>query len=319
MSHPGPVVIEVSDGHFNQIHRVGRFPCRIGRAVDNDLVLSGHSVSPHHAELRVEEGGLMLHDLASDNGTRLNGHRLAGPVAVPREGGVLRLGAAHLHLRTPDTPLHATRRSGCQDLKTCLLLSWPAVVVLSLLVLLIGALDSYLTAVTRPEAADLLSSGLGWALNVLVWGVVLAAVSRLSSRRAEWRGNLVLAALLTLALDVAVPVFADVVDYLLVLDRRVWLVASLNAVITPMLLIGFARWGLGFGAAGRRGYAATGVVLGVLFAVFVWAGERDGFDGPSDHFHAFYDSNLLLHDLRLADDMNLADFAREARALKPQD
>ncbi|MGB0722894.1 MAG: FHA domain-containing protein [Gammaproteobacteria bacterium] len=316
-TQPGPLVVEVSDGHFNQLHRVERFPCRIGRAVDNDLVLSGHSVSPHHAELRVEDGRLAVEDLGSDNGTHLDGRRLSGTVAVPEEGGVLRLGAAYLTLRTPATPLHPTRRSGCQDLRTCLLLSWPAVIVLTLVIAVAGALESYLTAVSRPEAGTVLGAALGWALNVFAWGAVLAAIARVATRRAEWRGNLVLAALLIIVLDIAVPMVADVFDYVLVLDARVWVNALLTALLTPLILIGFARAGLGFGRTGRRSYAVAGFVLGVLFAVLAWADERDGFRGPTDHFHAFYDSNLPLHDVRIADDMNLVEFTRQARRLRP--
>ncbi len=46
---------------------------RIGRALDNDLVLEHDSVSRHHAELHRERGRFRLVDLGSTNGTRIDG------------------------------------------------------------------------------------------------------------------------------------------------------------------------------------------------------------------------------------------------------
>ncbi|MEU1387408.1 MULTISPECIES: DUF1707 and FHA domain-containing protein [unclassified Nonomuraea] len=55
----------------------------VGRGSACDLVLSDLTVSRVHAELRREgDGGWMLVDLGSLNGTRLNGWRLVGPVRV---------------------------------------------------------------------------------------------------------------------------------------------------------------------------------------------------------------------------------------------
>ncbi|MEV3979658.1 DUF1707 and FHA domain-containing protein [Nonomuraea sp. NPDC049758] len=55
----------------------------VGRGSACDLVLSDLTVSRVHAELRREgDGGWLLVDLGSLNGTRLNGWRLVGPVRV---------------------------------------------------------------------------------------------------------------------------------------------------------------------------------------------------------------------------------------------
>ncbi|GAA5041852.1 hypothetical protein HNP84_002279 [Thermocatellispora tengchongensis] len=55
----------------------------VGRGSACDLVLADLTVSRVHAELRREEdGGWMLIDLGSLNGTRLNGWRLVGPARV---------------------------------------------------------------------------------------------------------------------------------------------------------------------------------------------------------------------------------------------
>lgn len=48
----------------------------VGRRPENDLCISHNTVSGQHAELQVVEGGLVLRDLGSTNGTLLNGRRL---------------------------------------------------------------------------------------------------------------------------------------------------------------------------------------------------------------------------------------------------
>jgi hypothetical protein len=51
-------------------------PIRIGRAPECDLVLKDSRVSRRHARLHARDGVLVLTDLGSSNGTRVNGHRV---------------------------------------------------------------------------------------------------------------------------------------------------------------------------------------------------------------------------------------------------
>jgi hypothetical protein len=66
---------------------------RLGRAVDNDVVISSTNVSRYHAQLRWVESGWLVYDLASTNGTWLDGQRLgAGQPRLVGGGSHLRLG-----------------------------------------------------------------------------------------------------------------------------------------------------------------------------------------------------------------------------------
>ena len=51
-------------------------PMRIGRAPECELVLKDNRVSRRHARLAARDGVLILTDLGSTNGTRVNGHRV---------------------------------------------------------------------------------------------------------------------------------------------------------------------------------------------------------------------------------------------------
>ena len=65
----------------------------VGRDPRNDVVLPGRDVSQSHLEIvRQADGGYLLRDLFSTNGTFLNGQRITAPAPI-RDGDRLRVGA----------------------------------------------------------------------------------------------------------------------------------------------------------------------------------------------------------------------------------
>src|ERR1700674_1541640 len=69
-----------------QTHR----PFTVGRDPGHDIILRDPKVSRHHAEIVFERGFFVLHDLASANGTYVNGKRVR--VAPLTHGAKLRMG-----------------------------------------------------------------------------------------------------------------------------------------------------------------------------------------------------------------------------------
>lgn len=71
------VLIEVREpGRAARKIAVSGAPIRIGRAPECELVLKDSRVSRRHARLHARDGVLVLTDLGSTNGTRVNGHRV---------------------------------------------------------------------------------------------------------------------------------------------------------------------------------------------------------------------------------------------------
>ncbi|MEZ4337506.1 MAG: FHA domain-containing protein [Sandaracinaceae bacterium] len=80
------------------------FPVRraivVGRGVDADLVLDDDGASRRHCEIAPTRGALEVRDLASRNGTFVDGRRVEGTALLPF-GGVLRIGRTLL-VAVPD-------------------------------------------------------------------------------------------------------------------------------------------------------------------------------------------------------------------------
>jgi predicted component of type VI protein secretion system len=63
----------------------------IGRDVNNDLAINDAEISRNHGRLTSQSGGYLIEDLASTNGTFVNGQRLIGPKLL-NPGDVVGLG-----------------------------------------------------------------------------------------------------------------------------------------------------------------------------------------------------------------------------------
>jgi pSer/pThr/pTyr-binding forkhead associated (FHA) protein len=79
----------------------------IGRKEGNTIRLTERNVSRFHAKLSKEAGHVVVEDLTSFNGVKLNGDRIAGRVEVG-SGDVIEIGDYHLELRSAQPTTAAT-------------------------------------------------------------------------------------------------------------------------------------------------------------------------------------------------------------------
>ncbi|MEQ1502664.1 MAG: FHA domain-containing protein [Myxococcota bacterium] len=63
-------------GHADRVVRLSEGATRMGRAEDNEVVLSDGGVSRRHAQVYVSRGEVTVEDLGSGNGTYYNGYRI---------------------------------------------------------------------------------------------------------------------------------------------------------------------------------------------------------------------------------------------------
>lgn len=70
----------------------------MGRSDETDVVLDDPYASDFHLRLVAQDGGLMLHDLGSTNGTYVNGRRASAPTQL-RHGDTIQVGKTVLEIR----------------------------------------------------------------------------------------------------------------------------------------------------------------------------------------------------------------------------
>ena len=89
------------DGTERRLSVEGR-PLGIGRGADNELVVADPLLSRHHARIVPRNGRLVLSDLASRNGTRVNGRVVLE--AVLGAGDRVELGGTIVDVLPPEAP-----------------------------------------------------------------------------------------------------------------------------------------------------------------------------------------------------------------------
>ncbi len=241
-------------------------PFRIGRALDNDLVLDDPYVCPHHAELRYGADGWQLFDSGSVNGLRLGDRAQRVREIALRGRTELRIGHTDLLFRCADEPLPASRTDQSDHRIAQGLRSLPmAAVGLLLLALLIGV-QQFVGQSENQRWLPALAEALGVLVMVAIWALAWAIVNRLFAHRLQYPGHLTIA-----ALSLFVVLLLDVLgEYLLfAVAGDGW-----TGVFGRLLLYGglgvalFGHLGLIAGQPTRRHLGAAALVSGMLFVLF---------------------------------------------------
>lgn len=179
------------DAQPRQSFAVHEWPLRIGRALDNDVVLSDPHVAAHHLTIAPAEHGLALTLAETRNGALLGrAHLRGGQSAVLASDGEpldIQVGRTHLRLRlpghavAPELPLAPTTS----------LVRRGAPAVLAALLLIAGTLfNTYLDTdpegLARAAGSALLTGLVGGA----IWCTVWALLSKTFTRQAHFGWHL---------------------------------------------------------------------------------------------------------------------------------
>lgn len=177
-------------GHVQHRVRVHALPFRIGRALDNDLVLDDPYACPYHAEVRTDDAGVALFDLSSVNGS----FHAQQPARAQRialgERTDLRLGHTMLRFRPAREQLPATAVDPIASSRLFALdrALWAFA---ALLLVLLAIAAEHVLGHAKPikigaVAGAVLPAGLVFALWALAW----ALVNRMVAHRFHYFGHL---------------------------------------------------------------------------------------------------------------------------------
>jgi hypothetical protein len=185
-----PALIELLDaqGQVRQSFRVSHWPLRMGRALDNDIVLDDPHVAPHHAQLlgatTWADGGVVLSLGLTLNGAEVTsgpqrGRRLAGgEEMLLQPGQVWRLGTSLLRVRLADETLPAEQRLEVHGHG-----AWGTTLAWCAAALVWPTLDYWLSATPGTELFPGVKSVLSMAVAAALWCGLWALATLLFQRR----------------------------------------------------------------------------------------------------------------------------------------
>ena len=93
------IIIEVvtPSGRLLDRQRFEQNYITVGRAYDNQLILSDTSIDPHHLSISITDNGIIVNDMNSVNGVRLN-HQLLAKNHNIKSGDELIIGKTHIRI-----------------------------------------------------------------------------------------------------------------------------------------------------------------------------------------------------------------------------
>lgn len=237
------MILEIQSRGLNQYHRLENFPVTVGRALDNDIILSDASVSAHHLRLEQDEAGqLFAHNLSEENGTRMNGHKLGQQPVLAPIPSLLLLGNRKVRLVSSEMPVEMTHVSRCSGIFTPLCKPlWAGLLLLLTIVSLL--VDAYLDTSLQKEPLFYLSGLLPNLLWILLWTLLIGGVSRLVTHRWEFVPALSVVSLFTL-IPLILQELGGWLDYFLTSDRpSTWLLVGIgDFLLLPILLYAYLHW-----------------------------------------------------------------------------
>lgn len=267
-------VVEIIDrgGAVQSRVRVDHLPFKLGRALDNDLIIDDIYVCPHHAEIR-DEDGLALVDLRSVNGSFLGLGRQREERVAFRESVDFRLGHSLLRFRAATEQLQETAADPLATSRLFALdrLQWamPAL-LLSVVVLLI---ERVLVTTQTVQLGALASGVLPAILMVLMWALAWSMANRMVSHRFHYLGHLSIVCLGVLAASALEPM-AGYIGFAFAADVSISTIGRLaGAGLLAIIIYGHLR--LISRGSGRRLLVPAGGVALAFLAMSILPGAGD--------------------------------------------
>jgi pSer/pThr/pTyr-binding forkhead associated (FHA) protein len=205
--------IEILDGKGSVSERIAvdRFPVTLGRAYDNQVILSDPFVCPQHLKIgQDDQGRLLATDMDSVNGS----YPVAGNERVSQwelqSGSQFRLGHTVLRYVSVDHPMAPTLVD--RAMRESLLASPYVAVISAVVLILLLCLDGYLSSVERVTVAKIISEPWITVSMLATWAGMWALASRLVVSRFNFARHVTIASIALLTIS-ALAVVAEWTEF----------------------------------------------------------------------------------------------------------
>ncbi len=304
------LIVETHARGVSHYHSVDNDSTMVGRALNNDIILSDLSVSPQHLKIeREESGSFVVTNLSDENGTRIHKQKLnvgeGRKVNLPTE---LWLGSSKIRLLAPDMPVEPTRVRECNGF-FCFYSSpvWATVLLMAALGMFI--FDQYMSTSMSRSIGYYIDASFTSMLYLLGFFLVVAGISRLAAHRWDLVPAISVASLLFLVPQI-VEYIGDFVSYFFSSDSfRTVSLNLVNFLLLPLLITLFM-----IRIAHTPLLSAVGVSLLVSAPFMAYQASDFVKDLTRPDFSPLpsYDQSLSSLDFRQQKTVGMSDFIQQA-------
>ncbi|MBI1423625.1 MAG: FHA domain-containing protein [Gammaproteobacteria bacterium] len=268
-----PLILEILDrfGKVRERHRLDRFPIRIGRAYDNDVILDDPYVSPHHLELLQDGNGhVLITDLNSENGL-FSLHPLARhDVLTVEDNQRVRIGHTDIRVRSTAFPIRETVIDRVRPSQVHLLFT--NMVMLPVFWLLTAGVFLefyYLQSYREVTFNSLVSQILPLFIFIFAWSCGWSIVSKIVTHKFYFSYHAILTALVMAGFYLVEPLF-EYVEFLFPINGLADYLSLISDLGLPMILLyGNLRQSTPLSKRSARitAIVSTVLVIGVLHLI----------------------------------------------------
>lgn len=260
-----PVVLEILDrfGKVRERHRLERFPVRIGRGYDNDIIIDDPYVSPNHVEMIVDGSGhVLISDLKSENGL-FSLHPLQRHELLTAENDLrFRIGHTDIRLRATSFPVRETFIDRGRPSKLHLLFTNAVMLpVFWLMSAGIFSLYYYEQTFHNVTITGILNQVLPLFIFIFLWSAAWSIVSKVVTHKFYFSYHAILTSVIMAGFYLIDPLF-EYLEFVYPINGLANnLSLALDLILPVALFYGNLRQST---TLGRRGASITAILASVL-------------------------------------------------------
>lgn len=208
----------------------------VGRAYDNQLIISDASVDPHHVSIKANDNGIIINDLNSVNGIKLNRQYVEKTQTI-NSGDELIIGKTHIRVFLHDHPVpKAVNLSGQDQVVNYLSNGWLALALIFLLSLFV-ILEIWTASIDEFKLRDYLETvfiiDAFVILYALFWGVIGKLVKHIMCFSAQ---------LCLIALYLIISYCLDFIYGILLFNTLNFILVTVIAIIIDITVLTMLLW-----------------------------------------------------------------------------
>lgn len=301
------LMLEISSPLFDgasRYRRIEKFPAAVGRAFDNDVILSDPYISAHHLVIEPEGAGWSVREAGGENGLNLHNHTVKNGRVSVISGDTLRIGHTELRFYAPSHAVAPALRLETAA-SPLLWLAQPGIAIsCAATALVMTVLWAYLNVWTDKPAAVLAGAGIAALGIIIVWAGFWSAAGRLFHRKPAFLGHAALIGLYLAANaigwcgetyaefllgGIAAAVFGYTLNAALLfalvyggLGLATWMTRKRQAIAALLFALGVTAGGAAMEEIGSRNFAQAPTYSATLKPYLTWAAHTTSADAFID-------------------------------------